>query len=153
MSIFKIVHYYAKDMERDAQYVESELQQPQVADLVVGLQFFLEDNCSNTDNFNEEMASYLLCNFFGCKKVDKAAWTRFSQSLDEDEIAEEWYYVDLFCDREERCGPDYKQYQAPIENLKDTKFIKALCAFFNSEESSHASPPVEELLAKYTEEN
>lgn len=169
MAVYKIYHKYSCDVEADAVYVESDLPQTRLADLVIGLQFFVEDNtrCGRSSCITEGMASYLLCNFFDCKPSGKAEWLRLVKGViskkvtgagrdrgatDVERVKDDVmpkYCIELVGEREQRAGPHYKRYKVPIRKLNNTKYIRALRAFFDAEDCFKTAPAVTELLSEF----
>lgn len=137
MAIYKIWHTYSKDIEAQARYIETDLSQKEAADIIIGLQLHTEEytRCGESCCINEDMAQYLMCNFFGCKPADKAAWTQYIRSTGGKRTREtkELCSIDLYLERERRCGERFKQLLAPIEAIKETDFMKAVRAFFDDE--------------------
>lgn len=133
-SIYKITHTYSVT-EQESRYIETVLSAKRVADIVTGLQFYLEDNSKHGMKLciTEDMASYLLCNFFYCRAVKR---DELCQSGDYepgiDDIPEQ-FHIDLYTEREARCGEDYQKYEVYIELIANSSFIKSLCSYFDDD--------------------
>ena len=154
--LYKIGYPYPND--QTPQYVETSLPAEKVADILIGLEFYLEDNTKYGMNLaiTEEMAAYLLCKFFDCRTVEKEQIGKSKwYDADIEDIAE-IMHIDLFAERERRCGDAYQKYEANIESIKETKFVKALCSYFNDDiafkkiwnENAHMLSSVE-IMQKY----
>ena len=132
--IYKIVHLYAKSDEGSV-YVESDLGIHEVADIIIGLEFFIEDHTKYGENsfVTEEMGAYLLCNFFGCKQVDRNDIRNYKEYDTQIQDIPDIYHIDLYSEREIRCGEYYEKYEECIEAIKDSEYIRKLCAFYDDD--------------------
>lgn len=154
MGIYKICHSYACD-DSGSVYLESPMDVSSTADIIIGLQLYIEDNTKYGEHsfITEEMAQYLMCNFFHCRPVERNKIRECREYSEEDGDIPWTNHIDLYADREERCGKGYGKYLKPIVLRKDTDFIKKLCAFYNDDAVFDHEPvhllSVEEILEKY----
>lgn len=149
----KICHPYAVS-DKSSVYIETTKGTSEIADIVVGLQFYLEENTKYGDCYDitPEIAAYMLCEFFNCKLVDKSEIEKFKEYDSDIGDVNDCYTIDLHSDREHRCGKNYKQYITKISKITHTEFVKALCSFFD--DGSLFEPPMkvwtmQDILAKY----
>lgn len=70
---------------------------------------------------------------------------------EEEDITSE-YWIDLYGDREKRCGPDFHKYIDKIEEYTETEYVKKLCAFF-SDDTIFCSHIIREFSVKKIMEN
>ena len=148
MAIYKIYHTYAIDKEKQAKYIETDMDQEEAANLVVGLQFYIEDHTVEGahSTITEDHACYLLCHFFGCKESTAEQWNE--ENMDRLDDYDDDCCIDLFSEREFRCGlPEY--YERPIVIIKNTPFIKAICAYFDSPSSQKEEHTAEDIIKQY----
>ena len=171
MGCVKIYHAYSKDIERDAVYIETDMSSEDVADIVIGLQFYIEENTTNGSNccITQEMAAYMMTEYFGCRLIPK-------DSLPNDlplrrykgEGCEDFNYdcdicgfdpcwlpcrensVDLYSDRESRLGHSvHAKCMKKVEHLEGTEFLTKLCRYYDNEEPWGNELTVKEILELY----
>lgn len=81
----------------------------------------------------EDIVSYMLCNFFNCRAVKRdELYHRDDYEPSINDIPEQ-FHIDLYTEREARCGEDYQKYESHIEPIVNSQFIKSLCAYFDDD--------------------
>lgn len=152
-NVYKIYHTYSSTY--DGIYVESDMDINEVADIVIGLQFYIEDFTKHGAHacITEEMAVYLLCEFFNCERYNTGnLYLHKFYDTDTDDLAE-ILWIDLYSDREHRCGKDYKKYIDRIKPYVRSEYITKLCSFFNDgdifKKSKYSMLTPQEIIKKY----
>lgn len=145
-NVYMICFPVTSNYKNDARYIESALPQQQLEDVLIGLEFYMEDHCEDIEfcGLAEDYAAYFLTEFFDCKNSTEQAW---------DEQGDERRVINLFTAREQRCGPGYKKYVDPILTFESTEFIQAYLAFCKSPSADYEKFSAEELIQKYREEH
>lgn len=149
----KIYHQYYESQEPI--YIETQKDMKELADAIVGLQFYIEDHTKYGPNntITLEMAAYMLCEYFECKIVPKELISKYDEYDEDIDDVDDIYEIELYHERELRCGKDYKLYILKLSGILRTEFMKSLYAFFNNAEifeNGLASEwNVDDILAKY----
>lgn len=141
---------------KDAVYISTDMSLDEVADIYCGFEFYIELNTRYglESEIDIDVAVYLLCSIFGCTVFDKKKISSLDKyDAEMNDLAEsEW--IDLYDERERRCGSDDDKYVQQILQYTGNEFVRKLCAYFNSEEV-HTRPAgtdflsPEEIMMKY----
>lgn len=128
MAILKISHFYSLDKEKESRYIETDMSMDEAANIVIGLQFFIEENTTygSIGTVDENTAQEFLCQFFGCSPVTRQEWKLQGNKRS--------HTIDLYMERERRVG-QCAEMCAHIEPYRDTPFMQTLMAFFENEEN------------------
>jgi len=132
-NVYKIYHSYTDN--RGVYIAIDNNSVDEVADLIVGLEFYIEMHAKYDEYayITVEMAVYFLCKFHGAILVDQEMLSEFKEYDEEAEDVEFEYWIDLYEEREQRCGPDFHKYIDKIEEYTETEYVKKLCAFFTDD--------------------
>ena len=148
MTVFKLLN---TNEPNNAIYIKSDMSKEEICDIIVGLQFYLEDNTIfGTHIFiHENIMSYLMCEFFSCKLATKKDII-FSKGYNKEynDITKS-NHINIYNERDKRCGSHYKDYEENILHLKDSKFIQKLCTYYNDESVLKKYLTTEQILEKY----
>ena len=115
-NVYKIHHSFACD-DTGSIYIATNLSVEEVADLIIGLEFYIETHSKYGERscITEEMAGYFLCEFYGAILVSRERLSKLNEYDKEEEDITSEYWIDLYGDREKRCGPDFHKYIDKIE--------------------------------------
>lgn len=152
-NVYKIYHCYST--KEDALYIETDMSAEEVANILVGLQFYTEDFTEHGEHtcVTEAQASYFLCNCLDCTEyaVSELPKLEFYDVDEEDLHMIDW--IDMYSEREHRCGTDYKKYIELIKPYLETEYLVKLRAFFNDNSVFDMAPykmlSPQEIMEKY----
>lgn len=143
--LYKLDHYY--NTSHKGIFIESDMKFKEITDIIIGLQFYTEDFTKHGEHscLTEEMVAYFLCEYYNCKNYDY-----YNMDIKD---KKKYTKIDLYSEREYRCGDNYKQYIELIKPYFNTEYIKKISLYFNDDSifNQHClemlSP--EEILKKY----
>lgn len=124
-------------------YIGTDMTVYELADIIVGLQFYIEDNTKHGEHtcITEEMAVYLLCNHFNCEEYDKDNLCQLESYDDTEKDLVESQWIDLYGDREIRCGITKRdECKEKIKPYAETDYIKKLCRYYDDDAAFSKSP-------------
>ncbi|MDO4469855.1 MAG: hypothetical protein Q4C84_08430 [Bacillota bacterium] len=152
-NIYKIDYAYANDSS--SVYIETDMDEKEVADLIIGLEFYIEEYTKYGEHecITDEMAVYFLCKFYNAVIFDSERIHELDTYDEEMQDIDENFQIDLYQEREMRCDSGYKKYIEKIRSHLETNYVKKLCAFYNDDmifgKYPHKYLSVTEILKKY----
>ncbi len=132
-NIYKLCFPYSK---KDSIYLSSDMNKEQIADIYVGFEFYMEEHTKYGDCsvIDVDVAAYLLCDLFGCSVFDKEYLHLLGSYDSKAKDLRESVWIDLYEERERRCGEGHERYIQNIMEYTETEFVRKLRAYFDSED-------------------
>ncbi len=132
-NVYKLCFPYTK---KDSVYLSTDMSKEQAADIYVGFELYIETNTKYGDCsvIDIDVAAHLLCDLFGCSVFNKENLHLLGSYDPKQKDLTEDCWIDLYEERERRCGEGYERYIQNIMEYTDTEFVRKLCAYFDSED-------------------